>query len=670
LTFKMVKSPSFEKLRQSKFIAVQRRTTMDPKTSNRRTQQVIPAELRDLKRWVVWRYETREDKPTKVLYNPLTGKCADSTDEATWVDFSTAVDHAGEYEGIGCVIGPPFAAIDLDKCRDPQTGKTEEWAQRIIMQLDSYTEVSPSGRGYHIWVKAKLPPTGRRAGRVEMYDSARYFTMTGGVVKAVSAQIEERDLTSLHSRLATLDPEHKKGDPVPTAPSSGVSPPQTKLGPKFDLLMAGRWKEAGYASQSEGDLALCMLLSKKVGCDPAKIDVAFRKSRLMRDKWNRADYRNNTITAAIDVVKNSPPIAKTNWKGATPAMDCATDIETKPVVWLWENRIPKGMLTYLTGNPDVGKSVVTCDLVARYTRELNWPDGAENAITPGEVLMFIAEDDLARTVVPRLEAAGADLSRIRFPKKVQLQPGATKDEREFAFDADMQVLARTLRDNPNIGLVVVDPITSYLGKVDMNKEQDVRRVLTPLRDMCEETGVTCISVGHFNKRCDVAALHKSAGAVAMVGVPRALWFFLKNPAVDGEYLMLSGKGNLRKKCTGLRYRIGVKILPGLGELPLIMWQGEAIESDADQVLETTNSPDAKGRAKARHVLEQCLADGARPAGEVITAARTQGVPERTLFRAKDEIGIISTPREGRRWWALPHDPGGARMEQGGVPDAF
>ena len=190
------------------------------------------------------------------------------------------------------MIAAPYVGIDLDKCRDPETGKIEPWAEAIIRELDSYTELSPSGRGFHIWVRGTLPQGPRRAGRVEMYDNGRYFTVTGNHFEGTPKTIEERDLSSLHSRLATLDPANKKPPKSVTSADTGVS--------RFESLMTGGW-EGLYPSQSEADLALCVMLARKHDCDPQKIDAEFRRSGLYRDKWERQDYRDRTIKKAIEL---------------------------------------------------------------------------------------------------------------------------------------------------------------------------------------------------------------------------------------------------------------------------------------------------------------------------------------------------------------------------------
>jgi putative DNA primase/helicase len=144
----------------------------------------IPTAMKPYRHWVCWRLEERDDKLTKIPYDPLTARHASSTDSRTWRSFDEAVAalEVGEYDGIGFVFssGDPFTGIDLDKCRNPETGELEPWAAEIVAKSGSYAEASPSGTGVHIIVRGKAPNNKR--GRVEAYSSERYFTMTGRVL--------------------------------------------------------------------------------------------------------------------------------------------------------------------------------------------------------------------------------------------------------------------------------------------------------------------------------------------------------------------------------------------------------------------------------------------------------------------------------------------------------
>lgn len=152
--------------------------------------------MKDLRQWLCWRYEERDGKPTKVPYSPIMGQRASSTDPETWTEYQEAVQACREhsYDGLGFVFTPEddFCGVDLDDCRDPDTGKIEPWAQEIIKDLDSYTEVSPSGTGVHILARGELPEGRNRKGDFEAYDQGRYFTITGNHLPGTPRTIESR----------------------------------------------------------------------------------------------------------------------------------------------------------------------------------------------------------------------------------------------------------------------------------------------------------------------------------------------------------------------------------------------------------------------------------------------------------------------------------------------
>ena len=160
----------------------------------------IPDSLTELDQWIVWRYEQRDGKPTKVPYQ-INGRLASSTDPNTWCSFDEALktwqQHPNHWSGIGFVFAATdrFFGIDLDQCLDA-AGKLKPWAQPIMERFfDSYAEISPSGRGIKIWAKGRLPGAGTAFpmgdGRVEIYDQARYFTVTGNPWAGQMLDIEE-----------------------------------------------------------------------------------------------------------------------------------------------------------------------------------------------------------------------------------------------------------------------------------------------------------------------------------------------------------------------------------------------------------------------------------------------------------------------------------------------
>ncbi|MGH3147294.1 MAG: DUF3987 domain-containing protein [Rubrobacter sp.] len=277
--------------------------------------------LRDLPQWIVWRSEMRDGKPTKIPYSPRTGRRASSTDSDTWggIEVARAACASGgadeeAYDGIGFVFTAedPFLGVDLDGCLDPETGEIERWAAEIIEELDSYTEISPSGSGVHVLVRAELPAGRNRKGRFEAYDRGRYFTVTGkhlsGTPQAIGSRQEE--LRGVVRRVFGGEaPESANGhaEPVvvPETIDNGLSDDEVvqkalsaSNGERFARLWAG--DTSGYGSHSEADLALCRMLAFWAGGDAARIEALFRQSHLYRVKWERPDYRRRTIEMAFE----------------------------------------------------------------------------------------------------------------------------------------------------------------------------------------------------------------------------------------------------------------------------------------------------------------------------------------------------------------------------------
>jgi primase-polymerase (primpol)-like protein len=133
----------------------------------------LPRELISLSQWVGWKYECRDGRPTKIPINPHTGGRASSIDACTWSDYPTAIRAKYRYrlDGIGFVfsVADLLVGIDLDNCRNPDTGEIAPRAREIVRLLNSFTEISPSGCGLHIFVKGKLPPGGNRRDGIEWW---------------------------------------------------------------------------------------------------------------------------------------------------------------------------------------------------------------------------------------------------------------------------------------------------------------------------------------------------------------------------------------------------------------------------------------------------------------------------------------------------------------------
>ncbi len=285
----------------------------------------FPRELRDLAQWVVWRFETRQgqDKPTKVLYNLATGQRADSTNPATWGTFdnASATFTRGGYAGVGFVVtaDDPYVGVDLDGCI--VDGQLTDNARRWVDLLSSYTEITPSGKGLRIWVRAVKP--GERCKNpklgVEIYETDRFFTVTGNHLEGTPAAVQSRQkaFTAFYNELFPQEQPAPASRPTLQPVSDAIPQDDQELLHKMFNARNGAAVRAlwmgdklgyigpdGQPDESAADLALCNHLAFWTGCDAQRMDRLFRQSGLMRPKWDRRarqgeTYGQGTIARAI-----------------------------------------------------------------------------------------------------------------------------------------------------------------------------------------------------------------------------------------------------------------------------------------------------------------------------------------------------------------------------------
>jgi putative DNA primase/helicase len=317
-------------------------TTTETTTQLDAMRANIPAELQQLAQWVTWKYEQRpnEKKPTKVLYNPATGARADSTEPRTWATFAEAgaVYERGGFDGLGFVVtdDDPYVGVDLDGCivNDELTDDANRW----LLLLNSYTEITPSGVGVRVWIRGKKP--GQRCKNaklgVEIYETERFFTVTGNRRIDLSATINDRQ--------AELEALYNEVFPPPKSPpNNGQSVTSVVVLSMDDQELLKRMLRKNTRVQalwdgglsaygndhSNADLALCNELAYFTNCDADRIDRLFRQSGLYRDKWGeRQDYRDRTINKAIAGTAGNydPANYRSNGRGdmaqtSTPAIE-------------------------------------------------------------------------------------------------------------------------------------------------------------------------------------------------------------------------------------------------------------------------------------------------------------------------------------------------------------
>jgi hypothetical protein len=346
-----------------------------------------------------------------------------------------------------------------------------------------------------------------------------------------------------------------------------------------------------------------------------------------------------------------------------PVLLRLADVRPEPVRWLWPQRIARGKLTLLAGDPGLGKSFLTLDLAARVSRGDGWPDGTALK-GPGGVVLMSAEDDPADTIRPRLDSAGADVQRIVLLSAVRYtdaESGKSSD-RQVCLQTDLAALEQAIRETPDCRLVVIDPITAYLGGTDSHKNAEIRGLLAPLAELAQRYGVAILAVTHLNKAAGMSALYRAMGSLAFVAAARAVWLVIRDADDPSgkRRLLLPAKNNIGNDRSGLAFAL--QSAP-MGSMAVVTWEPTPVDVSADDAL----APRDGRRKRASPVLDEAmewlrgqLTGGPRPAKELKAAADADGIKWPAVRRAKGELRVVAT-RDGfgaaGAWvWTLPEAP--------------
>ncbi|MFG0286045.1 MAG: AAA family ATPase [Phycisphaerales bacterium JB039] len=326
-----------------------------------------------------------------------------------------------------------------------------------------------------------------------------------------------------------------------------------------------------------------------------------------------------------------------------------SDVRPEPVRWLWRPHLALGKTTLLAGNPGLGKSTLTLDLAARVTRGGGWPDDPEARPAAGGVVMLSAEDDPADTIRPRMDVAGADPARVTLVEAVRAEGG----RRMLALDRDIEALEEAIERTDACRLVIIDPVSAYLGSADSHNNAEVRRVLGPLGDLARRRGVAMLLVTHLNKNAAGPAIYRGIGSIAFVAAVRCALMVARDPDDSSRQLLIPVKSNIGADGGALAYRLA----PVEGtDCCRVEWADGWVDVTADQAL--TPAPEPGGASTlelATMWLASALADGPRSAREIEEDAREVGISAGTLRRAKAGLGVCSRKGVGTgAWqWSLP-----------------
>lgn len=426
----------------------------------------------------------------------------------------------------------------------------------------------------------------------------------------------------------------------------------------------------------------------KIECGPAdpegrRVVLARCGRQEHRDRFNTDDaFRRQKFAIALltkfnwaispDVLAeiDTKLVGEADAEDARPAIKdeaqrvCLADMAPVDVAWLWPGRIALGKVTLLAGDPGLGKSMVTLDIAARVSRGAGWPDkcsplapreerllAEREAYTPASVVLLSAEDDLADTIRPRLEAHHADCSRIVAIQAIGSDVRTSGARRTFDLGRDMDHLIETIDSLDNCRLVIIDPISAYLGRASENANAEVRSLLSPLALLATQRQLAVLVVTHLRKE-EGAALYRTMGSLAFIAAARSAWVICKDPANSERRFFLPAKNNLGTDVGGLAYKIEPL---GAGGRAAVCWSAEPISCDLNSALREPprrNGPQAIERTEAAEWLKAQLAAGPRPAAELREAGLGQGFSIGTLRRAFRELDGVAQHDAGQWHWTL------------------
>jgi hypothetical protein len=636
----------------------------------------IPPELRALPQWVAWRYTEEIDPETgdsdfdKPPVNARTGSLASATDPGTWADFGTALaayrDPENGLDGVGFVPwrlpgddSTGIVAVDLDHCREPQSGRLETWASSVLDELPAYAELSPSATGVRLFCLGKLPPNGRKKGAFEVYETSHYVTVTGQRLPGRPAGLLDlrEQLLAVHRRFF---PPAREGASAPPPPhSAGTATDEeiirlaseSRAGPAFRELWVGNW--SGYPSQSEADLALCNYLAFFCGPDEQRIADLFARSGLFRSKWKRDDYRQRTVRKALQGrtefygSRNGERYTATGAGGngaqaSRPNADNSTDpldqdatahdliLANATIRFAWQGWLPLGVLTILASEPGVGKTRFCADLARRIYLGLPWPDGAAATFPPGSVTLWVPADN-QHVELGSLPTAFGFPPTALYLNATRRNPfaGTMLDHPTDLGDFE----ARIRRVKP--ALVFVDTSLNATDRTS-HKPEDAKAFFVPLQQIAGRAGVVLMCVTHLN------ASGKPLGRRVM-GQGRVV-LQLENPDPD--------QPNRRKLCVVksnclLPSPLGVTMSDG----------GNTYDTNPPEKPEEDGSGPREPQItqavqKTADWLREQLKAGPRRVSELRRETERLGISSKTLYAAVRLLNLEEYEAANRKWWRL------------------
>jgi putative DNA primase/helicase len=436
---------------------------------------------------------------------------------------------------------------------------------------------------------------------------------------------------------------------------------EIQFGPRTAQILRDCWRDVALAPKDTKKIVF-QAMAKKLGEEvaarwltkPVMMDRLFEIGQVHGCFGLNPEQLQRLIADAAEAISITPAAPASAPLKRRLITHRASDLQPERLVWVWPGRIPEGKLVLVGGPPGLGKSQLTAFMAATISNGGDWPCN-EGSTAVGSVIFMSAEDGIEDTIVPRLMATGADLDRVHIVASATKPDGTGR--KTFSLKTDVDLLEAKANEIRDVRLIIVDPISAYMGGSDGNGNVETREVLEPLAEMANRLHIAVVAVTHLNKGGgggNQTALNRFSGSIAFIAAARAAFAVLEDPENDERRFLLQAKNNLGPKCKGLVFRMEQRLVSeGIVSSNIIFFENEQVSQSIDEALTASekrggDGSQTSGKEDIAEFLTELLAAGPVDVHEVERQARLAGllgetkrIGESKPFRtARKHLGVL------------------------------
>lgn len=317
-------------------------------------------------------------------------------------------------------------------------------------------------------------------------------------------------------------------------------------------------------------------------------------------------------------------------------------VQRKPINWLWDGRIARGKVTIFAGEPGKGKSQLLLWLASMVSNGDCMPVD-KNVFPKGKVAILSAEDDDDDTILPRLQALGANIAAIfQFKSSPRIGNDGVLQDDMVRLDRDFQLLDNTFANNPGYVLLIIDPITAYIGDINDYRNSEVRALIKKLSSIGKKYNIAIILNTHLAKPpgngLTASAMNRVIGSIAYVAAARAAYIICDKSDQERDVKQfIPMKNNIGDDKTGFEYKIVSKMVDDI-KTSRIEWLQNTITVSANEALTQGASPPKLNEAE--QFVKDKLLSGSQLLRDIRGQADAQGISPNRLYAAKESLGVI------------------------------